>query len=179
MTAGDGPAAPPRRSGPGQALPPPVQALGRTMATDRVTAEVVEAFRQAGIRSILLKGPAMARWLYDEAALRPYLDADILVAPEDFREAERILSERGFHREGLDTIPGDWPKHARTWYRDDRGNVDLHRTLFGVRIPDAELWALLATRTEAMWVSGTDVDVLDLPGRALVLALHAAKDGPA
>jgi hypothetical protein len=148
------------------------------MATDRVTAEVAEAFRGAGIRGILLKGPAVARWLYDEGALRPYLDCDILVSPELFPVAEGILVDLGFEREGLDAIPKDWPKHARTWYRDDGGNVDLHRTLFGVGVGDDELWGTLSSRTEGMRVGGADVEVLDLPGRALVLALHAAKDGP-
>lgn len=147
------------------------------MAVDRVTAEVVEAFTAAGIRSILLKGPAVARWLYDEEALRPYLDCDLLVSPDDFSRAEWILADLGFHREGLDAVPHDWPKHARIWYRDDRGNVDLHRTLFGVGVSDADLWAVLSVRTERMLVGGANVEVLTVPGRALVLALHAAKDG--
>jgi hypothetical protein len=161
----------------GPAAPPRVQIVARTMAVDRVTAEVVEAFRAKGIRSILLKGPAVARWLYDEGALRPYLDCDLLVSPGDFDRAERILANLGFRREGLDTIPDDWPKHARAWYREDRGNVDLHRTLFGVGAPDDDLWRLLSGRTERIPVAGSEVEVLTEPGRALVLALHAAKDG--
>jgi hypothetical protein len=147
------------------------------MATDRVTAEVVEAFRAAGIRSILLKGPAVARWLYDDDALRPYLDCDLLVSPADFHRAEGILADLGFHREGIDTIPHDWPKHARPWSRGDGGNVDLHRTLPGVGVDDASLWGILSSRTVPMNVGGAALEVLDLPGRALVLALHAAKDG--
>jgi hypothetical protein len=162
----------------GPAAPPSVQVLARTMATDRVTAEVVEAFRSAGIRSILLKGPAVARWLYDEGAVRSYLDCDLLVAPQDFESAERIMVDLGFRREGLDTIPGDWPKHARAWYRDDGGNVDLHRTLFGAGVPDDELWGVLSPRTERISVGGSEVETLTEPGRALVLVLHAAKDGP-
>jgi hypothetical protein len=151
--------------------------MGRTLATDRVTAEVSSAFRAAGIRSILLKGPALARWLYDDGALRTYLDCDLLVSPEAFSGAERILMGLGFQREGLDTIPHDWPKHARTWYREGGGNVDLHRTLVGVGVPDVELWQILSSKTETMKVGGVTVEVLDLPGRALVVALHAAKDG--
>jgi hypothetical protein len=147
------------------------------MATDRVTAEVSTAFRAAGIRSILLKGPALARWLYDDGALRPYMDCDLLVSPEAFSAAERILVELGFTREGLDTIPDDWPRHARTWYRHGGGNVDLHRTLVGVGVPDGELWHVLSSETEGMQVGGAEVEVLRPPGRALVVALHAAKDG--
>jgi putative nucleotidyltransferase-like protein len=158
-------------------LPPAIQAMGRTMGADRVTAEVVTAFRAKGIESILLKGPAIAQWLYDEGALRPYADCDLLVPPDDFVRGETVLADLGFEREGLDTIPGDWPKHARTWYRDDGGNVDLHRTFVGVGVTDAQLWEQFSSRTEIMKVAGTDVRVLSKPGRALVLTLHAAKDG--
>lgn len=158
-------------------LPPAIQAMGRTMGADRVTAEVVDAFRAKSIESILLKGPAIARWLYDEGALRAYADCDLLVAPEDFERGESVLAELGFEREGLDTIPGDWPKHARTWYRNDGGNVDLHRSFVGVGAADTELWEQFSIGTETMKVAGTDVRVLSKAGRALVLTLHAAKDG--
>ena len=178
MTAKRGPAAPSPGGVPRDRAPsPPVKALGRTLATDRVTAEVSSAFHAAGIRSILLKGPALARWLYDDGALRTYMDCDLLVSPEAFSGAERILKELGFQREGLDTIPHDWPKHARTWYREGGGNVDLHRSLVGVGVPDVELWQVLSAETETMQVGGATVEVLSLPGRALVVALHAAKDG--
>lgn len=162
---------------PDHPLPPAIQAMGRTMVADKVTAQVVGAFRAKGIESILLKGPAIARWLYDEGASRPYADCDLLIPPGDFVDGEGVLAELGFEREGLDTIPGDWPKHARTWYRNDGGNVDLHRTLVGVGVTDAEVWEQFSSRTEIMKVAGTDVRVLSKAGRALVLTLHAAKDG--
>jgi Uncharacterised nucleotidyltransferase len=163
---------------PDRGHPPAFEALGRSLTTDKITAEVVGAFRDAGIRSILLKGPAIARWLYDEGAVRAYADCDLTVSPDGFLGAERILSDLGFEREGLETIRNDWPKHAHTWYRNDGGNVDLHRTLVGVQVPDLELWQVLSSGTEAMRVGGEEVEVLRLPGRALVVALHAAKDGP-
>src|SRR5687767_8225712 len=40
--------------------------LGTALAVDAVTANVVAALRRAGVASIILRGPAIARWLYAE-----------------------------------------------------------------------------------------------------------------
>jgi hypothetical protein len=149
----------------------------RTLAVDLLTGSVISSLRQAGISSILLKGPAVARWLYDERAVRSYVDTDLLLAPDDLPRAERILADLGFERDGLGAIPDDWPRHAHTWLRADGANVDLHRTLVGVGVDSSELWNVLSAETETMRVGGVDADVLRPPGRALVVALHAAKDG--
>jgi putative nucleotidyltransferase-like protein len=149
----------------------------RTLNVDLLTGSVVSSLRRAGIPSILLKGPTVARWLYDEGAVRSYVDTDLLLAPDDLPRAERLLADLGFERDGLGTIPEDWPRHARTWLRPDGANVDLHRTLVGVGVDPSELWTVLSAETETMRVGGVDVDVLRPPARALVVALHAAKDG--
>jgi hypothetical protein len=149
----------------------------RTLTVDLLTGSVITSLRQAGIPSILLKGPAVARWLYDEGAARSYVDTDLLLAPDDLPAAERLLAQLGFEREGLGTIPDDWPRHARTWLRSDGANVDLHRTFVGVAVDPSELWKVLSAETETMRVGGVDVDVLRPPARALIIALHAAKDG--
>ena len=69
---------------------PPLSSAVRTAAlavrVDRVTAEVVTAMREAGIRS-LLKGPSIATWLYGDGGARPYDDSDLLVAPGAYRHA--------------------------------------------------------------------------------------------
>jgi Uncharacterised nucleotidyltransferase len=149
----------------------------RTLTVDLLTGRVISRLRQAGIPTILLKGPAIARWLYDEGAARSYVDTDLLLAPDDLPAAERLLASLGYEPEGHGTIPNDWPRHARTWLHADSTNVDLHRTLVGVGVDPAELWKVLSEQTETMRVGGVDVDVLRPPARALVLALHAAKDG--
>ena len=41
----------------------------RTLALDGFTGELATEFEREGIRCILLKGPAMARWLYDDDEL--------------------------------------------------------------------------------------------------------------
>jgi putative nucleotidyltransferase-like protein len=151
----------------------------RMLALDRGTAEVVTAFRSSQIASILLKGPAMARWLYTDGMARGYADIDLLIPEERFEDAESVLEGLGFTRHPLETIQGDWERYSHTWNRQEANiDVDLHRTLVGVGVRPAELWDVLSRRVEPMSVGGIDVDVLQPGARALVLALHTAKDGP-
>jgi hypothetical protein len=155
---------------------PAFEATTRSLRIDRLTAEVVESFAGAGIRSILLKGPAIARWLYDEGAMRPYADCDLLVREDQSPSAQRILIGLGLQREALDSIPGDWPKHASTWRRGDGASVDLHVTLVGLEVPPRRVWEVLAERTDRMRVGGAGVEVLTPAARVLLVALNAAKD---
>jgi len=147
----------------------------RLLEIDRVTAEVVEAFGRSGVRSILLKGPALARWLFEDGWERSYVDCDLLVADDCIDTATEVLSELGFRRSAFD-LPDDWPRHALVFTRSGV-SVDLHRTLVGARVAPAELWRELGSDTTPMRVGGADVEVLSPPARALVVALHAAKDG--
>jgi hypothetical protein len=159
-------------------ISPQMQSAMRVLILDRGTAEIVLAWRRAGVRSVLLKGPALARWLYREGEFRGYADIDLLVPDSDVETAEEVLVALGFERHGLEAIEGDWPRYSRNWLRSDSMNVDLHQTLTGVGVPPTELWAALTERLERMSVAGADVDVLAPSARALVLALHTAKDGP-
>lgn len=146
----------------------------RLLEIDRVTAEVVEAFRGVGIRSILLKGPALARWLY-HGSERAYVDTDLLVADDRIDTAVEVLMGIGFRRSALD-LRDDWPRHALVFLRAGV-SVDLHRTLVGANVAPAALWREISDLTTTMSVGGTDVEVLRPPARALLVALHAAKDG--
>lgn len=154
-----------------------MQLTMRMFILDQATAEIVIAWRQAGVPSILLKGPALTRWLYREGELRGYSDIDLLVPDPRVEAAEEVLRALGFERHGLEAIEGDWPRYARNWVRNDSINVDLHQTLTGVGVPSTELWVALTEGLERMSVAGVDVDVLAPSARALVLALHTAKDG--
>src|SRR5687768_11791121 len=105
-------------------------AAARVLAIDRVTASIVEALRARGIESMILKGPALARALYDEGELRVYGDTDLLVAPADREEAERVLRDEGFEGPPRTAYAARVEPHALHYVRrDDGANIDLHRTL--------------------------------------------------
>jgi Uncharacterised nucleotidyltransferase len=152
-------------------------AAAGSLTLDAVAAEVVATFQRVGIRSVLLRGPAIARWLYDDGTPRPYSDIDLLVAPSEFAAAEGILVDLGFVQHSLEVaLPAERPRHAHTWERA-RLMVDLHRTLIGIAAPPEQAWARLGSETANMTVGGTQIEVLRRPALAVILALHAAHQG--
>jgi glycosyltransferase involved in cell wall biosynthesis len=58
------------------------------------SSRTVPALRDDGVRALLLKGRSIAGWLYDEPAERPYLDCDLIVAPQHHDRAEAALRAR-------------------------------------------------------------------------------------
>lgn len=158
--------------------PPEMLATARALMADAVTEDVTSAFRRAGIHCILLKGPTLARWLYEHVAMRPYVDSDLLVAAADVGAAEEILARLGFEHPPLDDIPHDLPWHAHAWTRSrDAASVDLHRTLIGPGVGPEEVWRVLSAETERMPLGDIEVEVLTRPARAFHVALHAVQDG--
>ncbi len=156
---------------------PEAVAAARTLVAEALVPEVVTALKEAGVRPILLKGLAVARWLYQDGS-RTYKDTDLLVDPNQVGAAESVLRHLGFEHPPLDDLPLDRPWHAHAWHRGDGvGSIDLHRTLIGVGVPPEELWRVLCVRTEVVRVAHADVEILDPPARALHVALHAAQDG--
>jgi hypothetical protein len=147
------------------------------LSVDQVTAEVVAALRARGVQPILLKGPAVAQWLYDEDELRPYVDTDLLVAPEHQDVAAQVLADLGFKDEMATAAEQEVDDHSRTFARGGqaRQEVDLHFTLAGARARPDDVWRSLESGSETVTVAGEVVAVPSLPARALHVALHAAQ----
>jgi hypothetical protein len=146
----------------------PQAIAGRTLALDAVAAEVVRELEREGIRSLVLKGPALKEWLYDGPGERSYRDIDLLVS--DLPAAERELRGLGFRFVSEDP-------HARVWLRGPI-NLDLHARVAGVRADPVVAFELLSAGAELLDVGRGSVWILPPHGRALHLALHAAQHGP-
>jgi hypothetical protein len=151
---------------------PGLIATARALATDRVCADVVSRWRAEGIEEILLKGSTIADWLYP-GEVRGYVDVDLLVAPERVMDAAALLARIGFV-----AVDRHVSLHAHPWVRaSDDAQVDLHVTLWGAsRSPDW-VWRELQSWLEIRPVGRVPVRVLNLPARALHVALHAAQHG--
>jgi hypothetical protein len=82
----------------------------------------------AGVRPLLMKGAQLAYTHYPQPWLRPRLDTDVLVAPEDRERADRTLRELGY-RPGTH-FDGELVTHQFHYERSDRygltEHVDLH-----------------------------------------------------
>jgi hypothetical protein len=153
-------------------------AVGADIAIEATAAEAVGALRSAGIRTILLKGPSLARWLYDSESTRLAVDVDLLIAVADRAAAEAVLAHLGYSP-FPSNVAGEEVKHAHHWDRELNGiSVDLHLTLPGVGLSDEEAWSVLSRHTEQLVVGGVSLEVLAPAARAMHVALHAAQHGP-
>lgn len=146
------------------------------LTLDAAAVEAIEALGAGGIRAILLKGPAIALWLYDQPWERVYNDIDLLVAPEDHGRAGAVLDGLGYRatwaRERVK------PHHASTWTR--RGGrpaeVDLHWQVPLAHNGSAS-WSVLSTETETMSIGTSTVEALSPAARALWTVVHAVQHG--
>ena len=146
---------------------------------DAATAEVLRGFGAVGAQAVVLKGPAVAAWLYADGGRRPYLDSDLLVRPDDQPRAEAVLRKLGFEpRVDHAAMPAWWEEHGSEWSRTDDGVLlDLHRSLPGVRTDDETAWDVLSHGTQPILIAGMEAPALSLAGRALHVSLHAAQHG--
>ena len=151
----------------------------RSLHADAVAAEVATAFAAVGIRSILVRGASVARYLYGADETRTYDDADLLIDRTAGAHAVDVLRELDFRDvTGLGRRESDRPPWSSTWGRDrDGGNVDLHWTIVGARADPEVVWNALAAETEALEVARANLVGLNAPATALVVALHAAQHG--
>jgi hypothetical protein len=145
------------------------------LVVDGVTAEVTRALNARGVDCILLKGPAVARWLYDKEEIRPYGDTDLLIPPESWDTAREVLMQLGF-RDALGPMahPRMESFASYPWHRG-RDNVDLHATIWGIHVPVEQVWPILSRDTETIGVGGVEIPVMSEPLRVLHVAIHAAQ----
>ncbi|MGH2405610.1 MAG: nucleotidyltransferase domain-containing protein, partial [bacterium] len=142
-------------------------------------AEVLRALHRAGVDPVLLKGAALARFTYADAALRPFGDLDILVRPEHVEAAHHALRGAGY------TIAGDRPsavditwRHARG-YADAAGRripVDLHWRYDGYPLLTADNYAGVFARAHPVDVDGEPALIPAPEDMLLALGIHFARD---
>jgi hypothetical protein len=155
-----------------------------TALLDSAAVQIFEAFGEAGVSALLLKGAALAQMLYGPGEQRVFADVDLLIAPADVAEAEAILAGLGYRNGseslGIDDVGG--VVHADMWLGIPPGAphqivVELHRWFPGARAAPPDAWREFARHQTSIDLLGRPVPVLDRPGQALQLATHAAQHG--
>jgi hypothetical protein len=154
-------------------------AAAGNLLVDRLIAEVHDAFAAASVEAILLKGPAIAGWLYDEDEIRVYGDGDFLVARTQWEAAGSALRELGFWEDIAQLEHPNLESFASyPWGRESEGagvqSIDLHATLAGIGADFPEVWSVLSSGTSELVLAGRRMRMLGEPARAMHIALHAA-----
>ena len=93
----------------------------RNMNLYRELKEILVAFAQEEIPVIVLKGAALAELVYQNIALRPMADLDLLVKKEDLDAAEHLLLTR-------DYIPYTPSFRPREWFPDHHHHLAPYLT---------------------------------------------------
>ena len=91
-------------------------------------ARVLEGFREASLKPLILKGAALAYNLYPSPTLRPRGDIDLLVQACDKQRAVEVMQNLDYVRDGIPM--GEFISHQSLWRHVDRlgaaHDVDLH-----------------------------------------------------
>jgi hypothetical protein len=145
----------------------------RNLAIDRVAAEIAGAFADAGIESLVLKGPVLAQWLYPDE-VRPYGDADLMVAPDNWLEAVRTLTQLGFSDYLGPMAHPRMESFASTAFLRGEDNLDLHCTLHGLDAAAERIWDAFTAGAERQTIAGAELRVPGRPALLLHIGLHAA-----
>src|SRR4051812_1543394 len=146
----------------------------RMLAAERLASEVVRALEAAGIDTVVLKGPVIARRLYAPTELRESVDLDVLVRADAVSAGRRVLEKLGFRGLAQEHHRARAEFHGIELIRDeDRAVVDLHWTLGAAHAPPDVVWAALSERSAPLSLGGSEVRVPDDPTLAFHAALHA------
>jgi hypothetical protein len=94
--------------------------------------EIIQAFNEAKIRVILLKGAALCHLLYPEPGLRPMSDLDILVDPAEILNAQKVLTSLEYFAPAFQESIEEH-RHLPPATKEVQGfniSVELHHGLF-------------------------------------------------
>ncbi|MDX1614270.1 MAG: nucleotidyltransferase family protein [Candidatus Promineifilaceae bacterium] len=145
----------------------------------RELVQILNAFDQAQIPLFVLKGGALTPLLYDNPALRPMVDLDLLIAFNELDEAEHVLNQLGY--KAKEPLP----------FKNEQGLFwnELHLIKPGLGTMSVELhWRLLnnpyyarrlaieelSARAHSFSFEGLSVPTLSLEDHVLHLCSHHA-----
>jgi hypothetical protein len=123
--------------GPDSSVPEPARTQLRALvlrqaawhrARTAAASEILDALEQCSIRTLVLKGGALAWTIYPSPALRPMADIDLLVDQPQAARAQAVIRELGFTAQAARRF-GRFAHHLPVASRTDGGlpiNVELH-----------------------------------------------------
>lgn len=125
-------------------------------------AEVLTELRSEGIDVVALKGAHLAGLVYDDLALRPMCDLDILVRIGDLSRAEKKLLEMGYGQEDSPTIEEQCAIHHHLipFTKPNKPPIEVHWTICR---PDSPF----KININNIWERTKEERILDIPIRVL------------
>jgi hypothetical protein len=136
--------------------------------------EVCSALASEDIEVAILKGAHLAGIVYDDVALRPMTDLDILVKQKDLFKVERILLRMGYGPSGRPGIEEQCAKHHHLipFTKQGKPPIEVHWTICPVgspfRIDMNDIWG----RAKKTTLAGATVFLLSPEDLLMHMCLH-------
>jgi hypothetical protein len=141
---------------------------------------ILQTFEAAGIEAVPYKGPSLAVYAYGNAALRRFVDLDILLRKADILRAKRLLTADGF------VCGPPWTSAQQALLLETQHNLSLSReegrlvvelhwevasSLFASSLQAEDFWR----RLETMRFNDMTVKTLSAEDLLLSLCVHGSK----
>ncbi len=140
--------------------------------------QISQAFDEAGLSWVVMKGPVIAGLLYPGVGDRTYGDLDLLLDRRDYPEAMRLLEDLGYEHSIHNWALAEEMLAGQVGMTSPVVPIDLHWHLHYSR-EDRRPFALdpdaMVERARRVVVSGASVPTLDPVDTLLTLAFHAAR----
>lgn len=151
----------------------------RNLHIASIASRLARHLEAASIPVISYKGVVLSQMLYGTTAMRPVADIDLIIRPENFAAAVRILREQGFddrfgftdaQRSAVLSLGFEHGFHG------DGVNIDLHW-----RVAQRFVWPCLSMdrawrATKPLTFLGTELRVFTPEAMLAALCVHAAQD---
>lgn len=146
------------------------------LVEQRALTALLRTLADAGIRTLLFKGTALAYSLYESPWLRPRMDTDLFVAPDDAAAAERALIAAGYARSHALTS-GELVSHQASFDRIEASGVahaiDLHWKIVNPQIlADSLLFDDLWREAVAVPALGPAARMPSYPASLVLACIH-------
>jgi putative nucleotidyltransferase-like protein len=138
---------------------------------------ILDAFGQAGIETILVKGPVVSFLAYGDPAVRSYVDLDLLVRDTTILPASRILIGLGFEADVSETaiLAGKIPGEYLFRRSGAQQIVELHTDKTFRYYPRPMRIDDLFARQRRVRLEGREVPALSLEDELVLNCIHGAK----
>jgi ribosomal protein S18 acetylase RimI-like enzyme len=94
--------------------------------------EIGEAFNRSGVQFALLKGAFLAYWVYDDPALRPIGDLDLLCREQDWSGVKDLMRNLGYVQKTQTPAEELLTLHPPGFVRGQLPAVEVHTSLRGL-----------------------------------------------
>jgi hypothetical protein len=128
--------------------------------------EALKALHKSSIPFVVLKGACLAQLVYQDIALRPMGDIDLLVKPEDMGRTKEALMCLGYVSAGSD------PHHQVFVRGREARPVEIHRSLVDETIFSNVDHSMLWNRIRPVEIGGSEAHILSPEDLLMHLCLH-------